>query len=147
MKILLLWSILVTLKGMPFSVLQSFNTHFCKHFSWHRALTTLCNKGEAILASEWTYPSAMIGIIPFGIDVVPVAIDGQGMRADSLRSLLRDWDELARGAPRYLNQQISRILTCNSDIAQATCSVYHSCWPESQRCSEFPSLIQSRHGR
>lgn len=86
--------------GMPSSTLRSSDTNSSKIFSWHRVLVTLCNKGDVILASEWTYPSALVGMVPFGINVVPVAIDGQGMRADSLRSVLRDWDEPARGAPR-----------------------------------------------
>lgn len=61
---------------------------------------TLCNKGEAILASEWTYPSALHTVIPYGNTIASVAIDSQGMRADSLRDVLQNWDEKARGAPR-----------------------------------------------
>lgn len=108
MKISLLWSNLVIPMGM-----QGASVH-CGHliltwwkcFSWHRAVITLCNKGDCILAAEWTYPSALVQLVPLGITVADVAIDGQGIRADSLRSVLRDWDEVARGAKRYTSQQL-----------------------------------------
>ena len=55
-------------------------------------MTTFCNKGDTILTEEWTYPSALASAKPYGIDVLPVAMDGQGMRADSLRAVLDAWD-------------------------------------------------------
>jgi aromatic amino acid aminotransferase I len=67
---------------------------------WMKAALTLCNPGEGILASAWTYPSAMATILPHGISPVPVSMDGQGMRSDSLRTTLAGWDEGARGMPR-----------------------------------------------
>jgi len=65
-----------------------------------KVVLTLCNPGEGILASAWTYPSAMASMLPHGISPVPVPIDGQGMRSDSLRVILAGWDEVARGMPR-----------------------------------------------
>lgn len=53
-----------------------------------------------ILASEWTYPSAMFTSLPFGVTVAPVALDSEGMCADDLLAVLENWDEHARGAPR-----------------------------------------------
>ena len=67
---------------------------------WHRVVATLCNKGEAVIVSEWTYTSAMYCAMPYGVTLAPVTMDGQGMRPDNLRSILQDWDETARGAPR-----------------------------------------------
>lgn len=67
---------------------------------WNKAVGLLCNRGEGVLAEEWTYPSAMASMQPHGIKVVPVAIDGQGMRSDALRTVLSEWDETARGMPR-----------------------------------------------
>lgn len=61
--------------------------------SWSRIVTTLCDPGEIIITEEWTYPSAMVSARPFGIGVLPVSMDGQGMRADSLRDTLASWDE------------------------------------------------------
>jgi len=65
-----------------------------------KAVMTLCNPGEGVLTAEWTYPSAMAGMLPNNITPVPIAMDGQGMRADALRAVLSEWDETARGMPR-----------------------------------------------
>ncbi|KAJ7047399.1 pyridoxal phosphate-dependent transferase [Mycena alexandri] len=68
--------------------------------AWNKVVITLCNPGEGVLVSKWTYPSAMATMQPFNIKPVPVEIDGQGMRSDALRTLLTEWDEAARGMPR-----------------------------------------------
>ncbi|KAJ7781266.1 pyridoxal phosphate-dependent transferase [Mycena metata] len=68
--------------------------------AWSKVVITLCNPGEGVLVSKWTYPSAMAAMQPFNIKPVPVEIDGQGMRSDALRTLLTEWDEAARGMPR-----------------------------------------------
>lgn len=100
-KILQLWFIPVTRMGWLFPIsLTIVMSHWRKLFSWHRIVATLCNKGEAIIVSEWTYPSALYSIIPYEVTVAPVPMDGQGMRADCLRTMLQSWDETARGAPR-----------------------------------------------
>lgn len=67
---------------------------------WTRAALTLCNPGEMIITEEWTYPSALASCQPYGITAVPVAMDAEGMRANSLRTLLAGWDENERGAKR-----------------------------------------------
>jgi aromatic amino acid aminotransferase I len=69
---------------------------------WVKAVMTLCNPGEGILAAEWTYPSAMSVMLPFGIKPVSVPMDGHGLRSDKLRLILSKWDEDKRGMPRYL---------------------------------------------
>ncbi|KAK0453901.1 pyridoxal phosphate-dependent transferase [Armillaria borealis] len=69
---------------------------------WGRAALTLLNQGDSVLCSEWTYPSALAGIRPWGIKTVPIAMDGQGMRSDSLRETLASWDEAERGFKRYV---------------------------------------------
>ena len=56
-----------------------------------------------MLTSAWTYPNAMSSMLPYGSSPVPVAMDGQGMRSDSLRSILAGWDEVARKMPRYIS--------------------------------------------
>ena len=70
---------------------------------WNKAFLTLCNPGEGVLTSTWTYPSAIATILPYGSSPVPVPMDGQGMRSDSLRSILAGWDEVARRMPRYIS--------------------------------------------
>ncbi|TFK43565.1 PLP-dependent transferase [Crucibulum laeve] len=67
---------------------------------WVKASMTLCNPGEGVLVSEWTYPSALSTIIPLGLKPVPVAMDYQGMKSDSLRIVLSSWDETTCGMPR-----------------------------------------------
>ena len=52
--------------------------------------------------AEWTYPSAMFAMIPYGIEPVPVAMDSQGIRSDMLHKLLSEWDEGAHNMPRYV---------------------------------------------
>lgn len=68
---------------------------------WGRVVLTLCNPGEMILTEEWTYPSAVATCQPYGINPVPIAMDAEGMRADDLYKTLAEWDESARGAPRW----------------------------------------------
>ncbi|KAJ6569919.1 pyridoxal phosphate-dependent transferase [Mycena sp. CBHHK59/15] len=68
--------------------------------AWNKVVTTLCNPGEGVLVSKWTYPSAMASMQPYGIKPVPVDIDGQGMMSGALRNILTEWDETVRGMPR-----------------------------------------------
>ncbi|KAL1735979.1 pyridoxal phosphate-dependent transferase [Schizophyllum commune] len=63
----------------------------------NKSIMTLCNPGEGVLVSEWTYPSTMATMKPLGIRPVPVGMDGQGMSAVALDKLLSEWDVEARG--------------------------------------------------
>jgi hypothetical protein len=47
---------------------------------------------------------------PYNIKPVPVDIDGEGMRSDALRTVLTEWDEAARGMPRYKWSIVPRTL-------------------------------------
>ncbi|KAF8640115.1 hypothetical protein AX17_001351 [Amanita inopinata Kibby_2008] len=67
---------------------------------WAVVVETLCDPGQGVLTSEWTYPSAIAAMEPHGIKPIPVAMDSQGMRSDALRTLLSEWDETSRGMPR-----------------------------------------------
>ncbi|KAJ6613492.1 PLP-dependent transferase [Mycena sp. CBHHK59/15] len=63
--------------------------------AWNKVVTTLCNPGEGVLVSKWTYPSltlnsAMASMQPYGIKPVPVDIDGQGMMSGALRNILTE---------------------------------------------------------
>lgn len=64
---------------------------------FHMAVLTLCNPGEGILMTEWTYVSALFTAHPYGVRPVPVGMDGQGMSAAALREVLSGWDVEARG--------------------------------------------------
>jgi aromatic amino acid aminotransferase I / 2-aminoadipate transaminase len=69
---------------------------------WSRAVLTLCNPGEMFITEEWTYPSAVASSSPYNISPVPIAMDAEGMRADDLYKTLSEWDEVTRGAKRYV---------------------------------------------
>ncbi|KAG5637783.1 hypothetical protein H0H81_003284 [Sphagnurus paluster] len=71
--------------------------------AWAKVVLTLCNPGDGVLACEWTYPSALYMMLPHGIKPVPVPMDGQGMKVESLRTLLSQWDDKSRGMPRPLH--------------------------------------------
>ncbi|KII94834.1 hypothetical protein PLICRDRAFT_193623 [Plicaturopsis crispa FD-325 SS-3] len=68
--------------------------------AWNRCVATLCNPGEGVLTAAWTYPSAVATMAPYKVLPVPVDMDGEGMRSDSLREILSGWDAEARGMPR-----------------------------------------------
>lgn len=68
--------------------------------SWSKAIMTFCNPGDVFLTEEWTYPSALATARPYGVQPIPVKIDGEGMRSDDLRKVLAEWDEEVRGAKR-----------------------------------------------
>ncbi|TFY79839.1 hypothetical protein EWM64_g4169 [Hericium alpestre] len=69
---------------------------------WSRIVTTFCNPGDTILTEEWTYPSALSAAKPYGIQVLPVGMDGEGLRADSLKDVLAAWDEGKGKRPHVL---------------------------------------------
>ncbi|KAL0579527.1 hypothetical protein V5O48_002456 [Marasmius crinis-equi] len=65
-----------------------------------KSILTLCNPGEGVFFGEWTYPSTINTIKPYGIHPVPLKMDSQGIRSDDLRDTLSGWDESVRGMPR-----------------------------------------------
>ncbi|EIM92817.1 PLP-dependent transferase [Stereum hirsutum FP-91666 SS1] len=70
---------------------------------WGRVLSTLMNVGDNLLTDEWAYPTALVAARPFGLGVVPVGMDAEGMRPDKLRLTLDRWDEKKDGKkPRLL---------------------------------------------
>ncbi|KAI0265959.1 PLP-dependent transferase [Gloeopeniophorella convolvens] len=66
---------------------------------WGRVARVLLDAGDTLLVEEWTYPSALATARPIGVKVRGVAMDGEGMRADSLREVLEGWD-VRRDGPR-----------------------------------------------
>ncbi|KAJ8487853.1 hypothetical protein ONZ45_g14182 [Pleurotus djamor] len=67
---------------------------------WFKCLQTLCNPGDGVLVSEWTYPSTIAAMAPYDIKPVPVSMDSQGMSAEGLKQVLAEWDVSMRGMPR-----------------------------------------------
>jgi aromatic amino acid aminotransferase I len=81
---------------------------------WVKAVMTLCDPGDTIVTTEWTYPSALAAAKPLGIKIISVPLDGEGMRSDALFELLATLDESVRGAPRYVLRFSHIILLHNS---------------------------------
>lgn len=77
------------------TVLNSGNTD-----AWDKIALALCDPGETIMAEEATYPAATAAVLPHGIKVHSVAMDGQGMLPDALEAYLESWDEAKEGARR-----------------------------------------------
>lgn len=96
--------------------------------AWSRTVLTLCNAGEMILTEEWTYPSAVASSRPYGIEPVPIAMDGEGMRADDLYKTLAEWDESVRGAPRYVISHENVFI--GLQYHKAPCNVHCPSWSE-----------------
>ena len=67
-----------------------------------RLFMAFANPGDWILAEEWTYPLALAGAHPWGIQFAPVAVDGEGLCAVDLHRVLAEWNEVERGGKRYL---------------------------------------------
>ncbi|KAI0278621.1 pyridoxal phosphate-dependent transferase [Russula aff. rugulosa BPL654] len=66
---------------------------------WSRLTKLLLNPGDTLLVEEWSYPSALATALPLEIRWKAVPMDGQGMRADSLRAILAGWN-VERDGPR-----------------------------------------------
>jgi aromatic amino acid aminotransferase I len=59
---------------------------------WCKVVRMLCEPGNLILVEEYTYPSSQALWIPMGCQAVPIKLDGEGMRADSLEDVLGNWE-------------------------------------------------------
>lgn len=70
---------------------------------WNRVVLTFCNPGDSVIVAEWTYVSAISTMRPYGIKPVPVALDGQGICATSLRELLINWNDTHPGQNRLVH--------------------------------------------
>ncbi|TPX35729.1 hypothetical protein SmJEL517_g01971 [Synchytrium microbalum] len=49
-----------------------------------KSLRLLCERGDAVLVEEWSYPSAMEQMRPMGVQLVPVKVDSEGMVPEDL---------------------------------------------------------------
>lgn len=61
-------------------------------------LRMFCEKGDYILAEEYTFSSALETALPQGLHVAPVKMDEQGLLPSSFDEILSNWDVSARGA-------------------------------------------------
>ncbi|KAL7272855.1 Aromatic/aminoadipate aminotransferase 1 [Rhizina undulata] len=58
------------------------------------------NRGDYIIAEEFTFATAVETVHPMGCKVVGVKMDSEGMLPEALDELLTNWDEAARGASK-----------------------------------------------
>ncbi|KAJ2725020.1 hypothetical protein GGI07_001589 [Coemansia sp. Benny D115] len=56
-----------------------------------KALMLFCDPGDALIVDEWTYPAIIGTVVPMGIQLVPVAMDGQGMVPEALDRALKEF--------------------------------------------------------
>lgn len=66
--------------------------------SFDKALRTFCEKGDLVLAEEYTYSSAVETATGLGVGFVSVKMDSEGLLPEHMDELLSNWDESARGA-------------------------------------------------
>ncbi|KAH8799743.1 putative aromatic aminotransferase Aro8 [Xylogone sp. PMI_703] len=72
--------------------------------AWDAILRILCERGDYILAEEYTFSSALETAIPLGIKAAPIKMDEQGLLPQALDEIMINWNESARGGrkPRLL---------------------------------------------
>ncbi|KAI1634447.1 pyridoxal phosphate-dependent transferase [Biscogniauxia mediterranea] len=66
------------------------------------SLRMFCDRArnDSLLTEEYSFATALETAAPLGIRVFGVAMDGEGLRADSLDEILTNWDVAARGGAR-----------------------------------------------
>ncbi|KAL1972799.1 hypothetical protein VTN31DRAFT_6341 [Thermomyces dupontii] len=65
---------------------------------WEAALRILCERGDYILAEEYSFSSALDTAVPLGIKVAGIKMDDQGLLPEAMDDILTNWDVSARGA-------------------------------------------------
>lgn len=63
-----------------------------------QAYRMLCERGDYILAEEFTYPTAIETAVALGLKVVGITVDNEGLCPERMDEILSNWDAQARGA-------------------------------------------------
>ncbi|KUJ23980.1 PLP-dependent transferase [Mollisia scopiformis] len=66
--------------------------------SLDKSLRTFCERGDVVLAEEYTYSSAVETASSLGLDFIPIKMDSEGLLPEHMDEILNQWDEKARGA-------------------------------------------------
>ncbi|KAE8442700.1 hypothetical protein EG329_002945 [Mollisiaceae sp. DMI_Dod_QoI] len=66
--------------------------------SLDKGLRTFCERGDAILAEEYTYSSAAESATALGLKFIPVKMDSEGLIPENMDEILSNWDEKSKGA-------------------------------------------------
>ncbi|CZR54869.1 related to aromatic amino acid aminotransferase and related proteins [Phialocephala subalpina] len=67
-----------------------------------KCLMTFADVGDNILVEEFVYFNAKDMILPFGVGLVPVQLDNEGMSAKSLSHILEHWNEKKQGKKPHM---------------------------------------------
>jgi len=67
-----------------------------------KCLMTFADPGDNILVEEFVYFSAKDAIGPFGVGLVPIKLDDEGMSARDLTEVLGRWDTKKRGKKPHM---------------------------------------------
>ncbi|KAJ1723513.1 hypothetical protein LPJ53_002170 [Coemansia erecta] len=62
-----------------------------------KALMLFCQAGDTLLLDEWTYPAIIGTVVPMGVRMAPVPMDGEGMVPEALDKMLSGWSEAEQG--------------------------------------------------
>ncbi|XRM44803.1 hypothetical protein ABZX51_007915 [Aspergillus tubingensis] len=66
------------------------------------AFRIFCNRGDTILAEQYTYPGTLESAALNGVNVQGIEMDEDGLRADALDEVLSSWDDAQSPRPRVL---------------------------------------------
>ncbi|KAK9365216.1 pyridoxal phosphate-dependent transferase [Lipomyces kononenkoae] len=76
-------------------IMSGGNTH-----AMETVFRMLINPGDYVLMEEYVFPETAEGLRPIRAKMIGIEMDDEGLRSDSLRQLLEEWDETARGGTR-----------------------------------------------
>ncbi|CZR50475.1 related to ARO8-aromatic amino acid aminotransferase I [Phialocephala subalpina] len=66
--------------------------------SLDKGLRTFCERGDVVLAEEYTYSSAVESAAALGVNFIPIKMDSEGLLPEEMDDILNTWDEKSRGA-------------------------------------------------
>lgn len=70
-----------------------------------KAISLLGERGDNMLVEDFTYPNSIQTAAPYGIGIVPIGMDVEGIRSDGpggLRDILEHWDSRVQGRRPHL---------------------------------------------
>lgn len=70
-----------------------------------KAINLLGERGDNMLVEDFTYPNSIQTAAPYGIGIVPIGMDAEGIRPDGpggLRDILEHWDSRVQGRRPHL---------------------------------------------
>ncbi|KAK9239932.1 pyridoxal phosphate-dependent transferase [Lipomyces kononenkoae] len=76
-------------------IMSGGNTH-----AMETVFRMLINPGDYVIVEEFVFPETAEGLRPLQAKMIGIEMDDEGMRSDSLRQLLEEWDETMRGGKR-----------------------------------------------